>query len=251
MSFGAIPYKRAWYLDVVSNISEEMRPLIAILVELRNGNLECVRDLVPLLTHSHLDVRLYAQQLFTDVCSHNNTSAFNLALGAAKTLDETRRILFRMGQTLSLSVIPALLTWREELDNLEIDEYVYHALSTILPVSGINPFAMSSFDVREKYERAVAGLDSSRYYYRGKQLFVGDFTKELIVAATVAFKEGTKVNLFMQPQLLSNFSGKKCPIIGGQRITAADMNALLSYVEGIATMKWKAGVKYFFQHEVV
>jgi len=143
MSFGTIPYKRAWYLDVVSSGSVDMRPLICVLEMLRNGNFEEVRSLVPLLTHSSLDVRLYAQQLFADVCSNDDACAFNLALEASKTLDETRRIVLRMGQTLSLSVIPILLTWREALNDPEIDEYVCDALSAILPIDGVDQFSVS------------------------------------------------------------------------------------------------------------
>ena len=250
MSFGTIPYKRAWYLDVVSSGSVDMRPLICVLEMLRNGNFEEVRSLVPLLTHSSLDARLYAQQLFADVCSNDDACAFNLALEASKTLDETRRIVLRMGQTLSLSVIPILLTWREALNDPEIDEYVCDALSAILPIDGVDQFSVSRPNLRKTYEAKIASLDASSYYYRGKKLFLGDIAKELIVASTVAFKEKTKVIAASQAQILSNFCGQKCPVVNGQLVTGSDMDALLSYVEVIAATKWKVGSKYFFRHEI-
>lgn len=250
MAFGTVPYKRTWYTDVAENSSAEMQSLINVLVQLRNGRFDQVELLIPFLSHPNFDVRQYAHQLFADVCTNQQVKFFEEALKASKTLDEARRIILRLGETFSLSAIPILLDWRNELDGAEVDEYVCHALRTLFPLREVNQYSIAELDVFDLYEKALTGLDRSDYYYRGKPLFVGDVTKELIVACTAAYREKKYAALLMQPQILSNFTGMQCPVMNGKPVVESDMKKVFGYVSKIAETPWKEGHKYFFGNEI-
>jgi hypothetical protein len=250
MAFGTNLYKRAWYCDIVETDSSEMKGLIRLLSDFKQGRFQEMDHLSALLRSSSDDVRKYALQVFVDVCSHAHVPLLEGALQVSKTLDETRGILLRLGQTLSLEAIPILFEWWRELDDFETDAYVCQSLRTILPLGGVDEYSIRDKDAEALYKEAVSSLDRSSYYYRGRPVFVGDVTKELINACTVAYKERTPCSLGMQPQILSNFSGVKCPVAYGEMISDVSMEQIFSYVKTLAQMSWKKGAKYFFHNEI-
>jgi hypothetical protein len=250
MGFGTVPYRRAWYLDILEPLPSEMRPLAECLVGIREGDLTYIEALVPFLSASSFPVRQYAQQLFADVCSNDQVGHFEAALESSETMDETKRVVLRLGETLSLAAIPILLDWRDEYEDPDVDEYVVQALETVFPVRGIDEFSIGEVDTRELYGEAMTSLDRSQYYFRGKPIFLGDVTKDLLTCCAVAYKEKENCVLYMQPQILSNFSGIRCPAEHGQPISDDDMGRIVGYVKTIAAMSWKHGSKYFFGHEV-
>jgi hypothetical protein len=248
MCFGAIPYKRAWYCNIVEKGSPEIDALCSLLDDLKKGAFHTSEDWIPFLSSDSADVRKYAVQLFADVCSHGQVDLFERALQAGDTIDEMRAILLRLGQTLSLEAIPILLAWRRDLSDSDTDEYVCQALRTILPLQEVDDFSMGSVEVERHYGEALSRLDRSLYYYRGNPVFVGDVTKELLAACYTAYNSRKPCVLVTQPQILSNFSGLRCPVAHGDSII--DLTDIFDYVKTLAAMQWTRGIKYFFRRAV-
>jgi hypothetical protein len=249
MGFGSFPYKRSWYLDVAEP-RPETEELLCLLSEFKKGDFKNVDSLAPLMSSASLDVRKYALQLFADVCANEQVHLAEQALHAAPSLDEVRHVLFRLGETFSLRAIPLLLEWREELGDSDTDEYVSDALGKLMPLPGVDERTAGELDLISLYTSQIKKQDASLYFYRGRPIFVGDVTKELIVRCTVAYKEKRNCMISMRSQILSNFSGIECPVVPGQLILDADMENVFSYVQRLAAMKWERGKKYFFQYEV-
>ncbi len=248
--FGAAPFKRAWYGNILDDprLDADMRVLIGILRKLKTGLFSEVNEMVPFLSHPDFDVRQYSHQLFADTCSHDQVHYFKSALETAPDLSEIHRVILRLGQTLSLAAIPLILAARHELDDPETDGYVCGALRNIFPLEGIDEFNIAEEDVLSIFQEAAAGLDQGAYYYRGKPVFVGDITKELINSAAVAHKEGRGLVVVLQAQLLADFSGKPCPVDYGDSITDTKIRVIFDYVRALAEMDWRPGKKYFFGH---
>ena len=208
-----------------------------------------MEKLVPLIADLSYDVRQYSQQLFASVCNHKQVKYLENALETTTDPSELQRLVVRLGETLSPSAIPVLLSCKEAHDDDELDEYIGTALRIILFPEMVTESSLSQPN-GTGLARAVEELEPSKYYYRGRPVFAGDVTKELVVAAVVANRERRAVVLVRQAQILSNFSGIECPIKHGQPVSDDDMNKVFSYVDVLAKINWKAGEKYFYRHPI-
>src|SRR6185369_11996875 len=171
MGFGSIPYKRYWYLDVAEP-RPETEELLYLLAEFKKGNFKNVDSLARLMSSASLDVRKYTLQLFADVCANEQVHLAEQALDSAATMDETRHVLLRLGETFSLRAIPMLLERKEALADADTDEYVWGALRTLLPLPGVNEGTCRENGLLSLYASHIERQDSSLFYYKGQPIFV-------------------------------------------------------------------------------
>ncbi len=101
------------------------------------------------------------------------------------------------------------------------------------------------------FDAFVANLDLGIYYYMGKPVFPGDLTRSLMAKTAPLRVRHEKMELAIEPSLLSVWSGVKCPVYYGDVITDAKFGELLNYIEALAAMPWGRGTKYFYGHEVI
>jgi hypothetical protein len=257
--FGSRPYKGSLYGPAVgkesqggtagsSAVADEMERLQRLLTRLKAGDFGAVEELSHLLLSKDYDVRQYACQLYAHVCNHQQVGALKQSLIHAEDTYEIQRVIMRLGHTLSQRAIPIILEFRRDIGESEIDDHIYDAIELILGKSVRNVLDLEDQSVVEKYHDFAAQLDPSVCFYYGQPVFVGDVTKELIVAAMVSLKEHRGVILRYQPQLLSNFSGIPCPIHYGDVITEEVIQKVIDYVNVLSEGHWVKSRKYFYRH---
>ena len=228
----------------------EMGALELLLGDLKKGEFAAVEKLVPLLESDDYDVRQYACQLFAHVCNHEQVRELKRALVCAESEFEIERAILRLGETLSLQAMPIILAFRNDIGDSEVDEYIYDVLETVLGNRARQVLRLDDPWVMERYRDFAAQFDPHAYLYGGKPVFVGDVTKEVIVAAQGSLVEQRPVVLGVQPQLLSNFSGIACPVRYGDLVTEERMQDVIGYVKTLASERWMIGRKYFYGHVI-
>ena len=253
--FGTLPYRACFcgaaeedaLLEGNDGPADQLKQLVQ---ECKQGDFSNIDALSSLMTDGSFDVRQYSHQLFAHVCNHKKLSCFENAVAAVEDRTELCRLVVRLGETLSLQAIPLLLSIQDDHADEELDGYVCMALRNILPLPEVSEDTIGSCDAKSLYSSAIEQLNTDLYYYRGQPVFVGDVTKELVQASLIANRENRSIVLVRQPQVLSNFSGVECPVTHGQSVTESDVNAVFDYVEGLAKLPWRRGVKYFYGHVI-
>ncbi|MCS6123648.1 Imm47 family immunity protein [Shewanella baltica] len=255
--FGNIPYKACFYGAIAESFYghksevEEIEKLRELLCAFKVGEFGNIQQLILMVDSPNRDVRQYCHQLLAHVCNHDQLDGFRRILNIDLEIDEAQRIIVRLGETLSLNAIPIIFDIVDELDDPELYGYASMALHNIFPWDGVDDDDFFVSDKKHSYMRSASELDLQYYYYRGKPIFIGDVAKELINSATVSYKENKPVVLVRQAQILSNFSGVKCPIENAVMVGETKISSVMSYVKTLArSNNWKKGVKYFYGHEV-
>jgi hypothetical protein len=261
--FGTIPYRGYRYgpvshesrLQISAELREataEPRRLRLILELLKKGDLSARDLLVPMLESPHVDVRMYAAELFAYVCTHDQVNLLKRSLIVAQDLDEVMRVISFIGETLSLRAAQMLWEFREEMggEYQEFSGYIHSALTDILCLDGVDEYSLDEPSARHVFDREIMTLDPAKYYYEGKPVFIGDLTKEVITYTAIARTERTKFALVDEPRVLSNFSGINCPVGYGRRVNDDDLGAVLKYTHRIGRIKWDKGMKYFYGYPV-
>jgi hypothetical protein len=251
MAFGSIPYKRSNYNIVEKKCDEEMLSLIQCLMNFKEGKFNAIDELILFLSNNSMDIRNYACQLFSDVCSYKNVHHFNNAWELVETHKDIRSLILKLGDTLCLTAIPILLSWREDLEDVGFDGYICQSLANIYPLQGVDEYNIDDIDINELYNNTIEKLDKSTYYFKGMPVFLGNISKDLIIKCQVSHKEKKQAFLVSEPQILSNFSGIVCPISLNESVDEKCLTSIYNYVNQIAGMPWKKGSKYFFSHEVI
>jgi hypothetical protein len=226
---------------------EDARLSVALEI-LKQGHFSVLGELRPLLSSGSREVRRAASRLFADVCTHGAVQYLFEPLDLAEDPWEERTHMLSLGRTLSLGAIPLLLRYYEEREEPDLADYTVTALKTILSLPGLHEYDLS--DAARLCRQSAAQLDPHVYHFRGKPVFAGDLTKEVIIAAGGSYKERTEFKLSFEPTLLSNFSGIACPVRYGVRVDDDLFRQLADYTKALARMPWVKGAKYFYGHRV-
>jgi hypothetical protein len=253
--FGKAPYRACFYgvpqplASTVLPSANEAALLRNLLEQFKNGNFSNIDKLRPFLSHSSFDLRQYGHQLFAHVCNHSQVEWFAAAFDRISDLEELHRVVFRLGETLSGNAIPLLCDVVNEYgDDSEVREHI--CLSMRILDAPDNRDCLDKNELLDLLERKRLQIVPPAYFYRGRPVFLGDVTKELVTAAMIANRERRNVILFRQSQVLSIFSGLASPIQHGQAIFDEDMNRVFDYVEKLSKLTWQVGTKYFYGHAV-
>lgn len=260
--FGTIPYRgylygdaapieqQPYFREILARSTDELEQVRTIAELLKLGDFSVVDKLVPLLRSKSSDVMLYSAQLLADICTHDQVHYLRFPFERPLDWGEIQTLILFLGQTMSLEAIPILLQMRLDYEEGDFDGYIYTALHTILPLKEVNEYNLGEIDTFELYRLATKDLDSRQYYYRGKPIFIGDLTKEIIVAAGSAYGEKTQFNLFLEPIIVSDFFGLKCPVSFRQPVTDEVFKNLLEHTKMIAGISWTKGRKYFYKFPI-
>jgi hypothetical protein len=258
-AFGQVPYRECSYgeprsgpgVDEISSDSPDDVVLRAVLESLKVGQFSAVERLKPFITHSSYDLRQYSHQLFAQVCNHTQVAWFLDALETIEFPEETYRLALRLGETLSCNALPVLRRISERHgDDSEVCEYILLALNILGNATDVADVAPERDAIRSALDQMEGTLAPPQYVYRGRPVFIGDVTKELVTAALIANREKRPAILLQQPTLLSNFTGMLCPVQGGQTVSDTEMEAVFEYVRKIAKKPWMKGTKCFYEFEI-
>jgi hypothetical protein len=253
--FGAIPYqacnygKNPAYSQSGVHIDPGMEELCGLLDKIREGDFSKLDNVVRYMTHSSYDIRQYSQQLWAHSCRHDQVASFQDCFATVSDSSELFRLVVRIGETLSPRAIKLLMACKDDFDEPELNGYICSALRIIVGANAVDESSFQNMSYLELTSK-LGSLDEAKYYYKGKPIHIGDITKELIVAAFSANKNGIPIILNRQHVILSNFTGRDCPVNNGQIISDKDVHAIMDYVEGISKGKWNAGFKYFFGRSI-
>lgn len=250
--FGTVPYRGGNYgsveeLNVTTCEVEELSALTSMLVEFKHGKFDRLNELEMMMGHPNYDVRQYCHQLMAHTCNHKNVFSFRRALEMSSSIEETQRILLRLGETLSLNAVSIVLDFIDETDDDELYFYAAMALENLLSIT-IEETDFQTKDVRSICTVMIKDLNSEYYYYRGRPIFPGDVTKQLIILVTSAYGEKKPLILIEDAEILANFSGVECPVKNRMMMHDEEMKALMDYVKIIASIPWKKGSKYFYRN---
>lgn len=257
MSFAKGPYRRYRYgersaRNLASRDQLGHRPdsgeRVRLIVELlKEGDFSVREDLAELIEADDSDTRLYAIQVFAHVCSHRSSSLFKRALDAIEDVEELKTAILLVGESLSPAVIPMLLELATDLDTPDSTDYINDAVNTILSFKD----PVDTLEAQQAVQEALSHWNETEYLFRGRSVFVGDVSKEVLTNASAATQSlHRKLEMFIEPELLSNFSGLACPVSYGTSMDSKTFGELLDYVSKLARMEWKRGAKYFYGHEV-
>ena len=223
---------------------------LRILAELlKAGAFDYVPSLRPMLASGDADVRLYAGRLLTHTCNHDQVNWFGELLDAAESLEEHRKAILFLGETLSLRAIPLLLQFRRDMDENIVDDYIQTSLNVLFPMRSVK----EDFDadaIEQEFRDVTRGTDADLYYFYGAPVFAGDLTKRMIEHAATIRGTSKTFTLSYEPDIVSNFNGVDSPVSYGDRITDERFDRLLTYTKDLAAHKWTRGAKYFYRHQV-
>jgi hypothetical protein len=241
--------ERPALIEQFESASDDVARLRILAELLKSGAFDYVPSLRPMLAGDDSDGRLYAGRLLAHTCNHDQVSWFGELLDAAESLEEHRKAILFIGETLSLRAIPLLLQFRRDMDENVVDDYIRTSLNVVFPLRS----AKEDFDadaIEAEFIEATRGTDAGTYYFHGAPVFAGDLTRRMIEHAGAIRGTSKTFALSYEPDIVANFNGVDSPVAYGDRITDERFERLLTYTKDLAAHKWTRGAKYFYRHQV-
>lgn len=155
-------------------------------------------------------------------------------------------------EMLARSAVPVLLMLLSELGELhEIRDYAFSSLDDLVGFDGTG-ISEDDFTVEDVTAHASAVLAAvpATYVLDGKPFSPAGVAKSMTMWAMRAQQTGTRFSNLADAEVLSLWSGVRCPTIAAESIGEAEVDQLVRYASELAKLPWQPGVKYFYGHPV-
>ncbi|GGG82904.1 Imm47 family immunity protein [Paenibacillus radicis (ex Gao et al. 2016)] len=254
----------SWYGEIsnsnISNIKESIllskteQDVTLQLVELfKLGDFTQKTLLIHLLNHSEDEAVLnLCIRIFCSICTHEDlrdSDNFRFLEKAAE--DAVNTFASAAVTTLSLEVVPYLLTLLEDWDEIhDTSTIIRDAIDAFIDFTEHLGEDSSVEEIGQYYLAYINGRDPEKYYYNQKLSFPGELAKKLIERVMNAASNGHALEMELIPSLLSIWSGKKVPGDYYTVINSDNYKGFIHYVEGLSKKNWEKGQKYFYGHKI-
>lgn len=155
-------------------------------------------------------------------------------------------------EMLARSAVPILLALLSELGELhEIRDYAFSSLDDLLAFDGTG-ISEDDFTLEQVTAHAstVLGSVDAAYLLHGQPFLPASVAKAMTMWAMRAQQTGTRFSNLADAELLSLWSGVRCPTISAESIAGPQVEELVRYASSLAKLPWQPGVKYFYGHPV-
>ncbi|WII35822.1 Imm47 family immunity protein [Paenibacillus thiaminolyticus] len=254
----------SWYGEIsnsnISDIKESIlrskteQDIILQLVELfKLGDFTQKTLLIHLLNHSEDEAVLnLCIRIFCSICTHEDLrDSNNLRFLEKATEDAVNTFASAAVTTLSLEVVPYLLTLLEDWDEInDTSTIIRDSIDAFIDFEEHLGADSSVEEIGQYYLEYINGHDPEKYYYNQKLSFPGELAKKLIERVMIAANNGHALEMELIPSLLSIWSGEKVPGDYYTVINPDNYNGFINYVEGLSKKNWEKGQKYFYGHKV-
>lgn len=153
-------------------------------------------------------------------------------------------------ESLSLQVIPYLLTLYEEWEDTNVGEDIARCICGMLGQRYIDGETYDLEQLGNFFMDFANGHDLEQFYYNGEEFFSGNLTKIVIRVAMDCKNKKMKFYTDQAPSILSNSFGLRCPVFYETQIDDERISELYDYVYTLSTVDQEKGEKYFYRHKV-
>lgn len=233
-----------------TNGNSEEEIFLNILTKFKNGNFEDKEKLLDLINKSNnsllvkLSIKLFC-------CVASNDDFFNLDFNIF--LDDYKFLVFisYAKESISLQIIPYLLELLENIEGTDEGEQILYTIGYIIDYDDAIDTICSFEEVYEEYKNFIKKIDTNKYYYYGKEIFLGDLTKQLILETMYCLNISKKPFPYIDiPFILSINTGIKCPIQPQMIVNDIIVKRVFDYVDKISNLNIEKGNKYFYGYKI-
>ncbi len=249
-------YESFWLKEVQRNDEQydsDAYWLVAYLAAFQKGDFSKKADFVELFTKSgDREVLCVGMRIFMAVCSHDDFELLMDFFENPDDYDDFRAFLVSVTESLSYQSIPYLLAlhdlWADTVIAAEI-AFILNGMLHFAPPDGLLEGKYGEYTTEQIGEAFLAfgeSHDLNSYYYDGKEVFLGDFTKQLMGDAIYCRGNNEPFYSAEIPSILSNSTGIECPVKPDDEIDEEKIGAILDYIDRLPKEKFQRSCKYFY-----
>ena len=243
-----------WFEDLREKFLEgdmEEKKFLEYLQQFQQGNFQNKDQFVEFFLNSSEDeVFILGMRLFMAIASHEDFELLEDFLSECEE-DELRVFLAYVEESLSLQVIPYLLSLYEEWEDTSVGDDIARCICGMLGQNYIDGETYDLEQLGEFFVDFAKGNNLDKFYYDGEEFFSGNLSK-LVIRVAINCKNN-KIQFYTDqaPSILSNSFGIKCPVFYDVEIDDKKISELYDFVNTLSTVDQKKGEKYFYRHKVV
>lgn len=244
--------KQFWFEKIESenfeNCDSEEAKMLEYINLFQRGRFETKKEFVDFFINSDChDIFVIGMRLFMAIASHSDFQLLETFLSDSEE-EQVEVFLAYVQDSGSIQTIPYLLALYEDWDETNIGDTIARKILEILGEEYRQEEQYCLEELGNKFISFSREHDLSKYYYWGKELFLGDITKDLIMTAMQCRTSGKKMYTNCEASILSNSVGIKCPVSRDMEITDERIAEIYKYVKVISELPLKKGCKYFYNH---
>lgn len=249
-------YESFWLKEIQQNDEEydsDAYWLIEYLTAFQKGDFSRKGDFVKLFTKSRQrEVLSVGMRIFMAVCNHDDFELLMNFFENPDDYDDFRTFLVSVTESMSYQSIPYLLAlhdlWADSVIAGEI-AFILNGMLHFAPPDGLYEGKYGEYTTGQIGEAFLAfgeNHDLNSYYYDGKEVFLGDFTKRLMEIAIYCKANNEAFYSAEIPSILSNSTGIECPIKPDEFVDEEKIGAILEYIDQLSKGKYQRNRKYFY-----
>lgn len=192
---------------------------------------------------------ILGMRLFMAIASHKDFKLLEDFFSECEE-DELRVFLAYVEESLSLQVIPYLLTLFEEWKETSVGDDIARCICGMLGQRYIDGEAYDLEQLGDFFVDFANGHNLEKYYYNGEEFFSGNLSKLVVRVAINCKNNNMQFYTEQAPFILSNSFGFKCPVFYEVEIDDNKISELYDYVNTLSTVDQEKGEKYFYRHKV-
>lgn len=251
-------YESFWLKEVQRNDEQygsDAYWLIEYLMAFQKGDFSGKGDFVNCFTKSkQREVFSVGMWIFMAVCSHDDFELLMNFFENPDDYDDFRTFLVSVTESLSYQSIPYLLAlhdlWSDTVIAGEI-AFILNGMLHFAPPGGLPEGKYGQYTTEQIGEVFLAfreNHDLNSYYYDGREMFLGDFTKRLMQTAIYCMANNEPFYSAEIPSILSNSTGIACPVRPDEFVDEKKIGAILDYIDQLPKETYQRGCKYFYGH---
>lgn len=258
MSMGTLHelYESFWLKEVQRNDEQydtDAYWLVEYLAAFQKGDFSGKGKFVKLFARSkQREVLSVGMRIFMAVCNHGDFELLTDFFENPDDYDDFRTFLASVTESLSFQSIPYLLglhdLWADTVIAGEI-AFILNGMLHFAPPDGLSEGKYGQYTTEQigaAFLEFGEKHDLNCYYYDGKEVFLGDLTKQLMQIALYCKAYNKPFYSAEIPSILSNSTGVACPVKPDDDIDDEKIGAILEYIDQLPKEKYQKNCKYFY-----
>lgn len=232
---------------LINEPNEEEKKMIIYIEMFKSGDFGSKREFVKFFTNS-TNYATYAvgMRVFLAVCKHKD---LELICDFVKVCDEQKLRVFLafVQEALSYQVIPFLIELLDIWEETDVEKTIIRTICEMLRFDCTG----DEYDViriRKEYDDFSKKNDINKYYYKGELFHIGILTRKILRISMDCKVKNKKYYAMELSTLLSNCTGRRCPVENGMHVDATSMSEITKYICRMVDLDHEKGKKYFYNH---
>lgn len=234
---------------IVIEPDEEAKILIRYIEQFKTGDFNGKREFVEFFTNStSYEIYAVGMRAFLAVCKHRD---LELIYEFIRTSDEQKLRVFLayVQEALSYQVIPFLIELLEIWEETYIENTIIQIIREMLRCDLVDD-KCDVIRIRKAYDDFTKKNDIDKYYYKGELFHLSVLTRKVLKVSMDCRINNKKYYAIELSSLLSNCTGRKCPMVNGMLVDASGICDITKYIGGMVDLDHEKGKKYFYNYLV-